>query len=231
MIAGMGETEPPRPQRFAVKPSLIFDPDGQGEAEPQTIYEMKTPTAREVADLLAIEQDLVFVRDSCALLLDLPVHDAYVRGVLVRALWSSALVAYVRCFATGNRLGLKEADVEAISPEAVAFHRAMKEVRRKHIAHSVNPMEVIKIGVMIGDHEERYNGLAVTGVAHWEPDPESAVDMCRLADALIGVVRARAEQQTTPLVEEAKNTDMTTIKRWRKMVVERGPIDPATVRG
>lgn len=227
-MAVMADTEPPSPKRYVVKFNLNFDLDNpDAEGEPQTIYEMDTPIARQVADLLAIQHDLMFVQDACSMLLSLPVDDDGARLVLARSLWSSALVAYVRCFAGGVRRGLKEADVKRIPGNPIAIHRALKAVRDKHVAHSVNPMEVIKIGVMVGDEEERINGWTQITVAHWETDPRNAVNLYRLAEGLLAVVKQRLDKATPVLDKTTKDIDLNTIKTWPQVTYERIDYDPA----
>jgi hypothetical protein len=152
MIFAADEPRVSRGERYALNLHLTSDPDDAGDVAPQTVYEMRTPAAREVADLLAMQQDLTFVWEACDLLLDLPTDEPGLQALLTRALWSSALIAYARCFATGKRLGLKDDDVRRVpnGDEAVKFHRKLLDLRNKHIAHSVNPLEFIKIGVMVG---------------------------------------------------------------------------------
>jgi hypothetical protein len=76
--------------------NLSSDPDGSSPGEPQVVYSMTSVEAKEVADLLAIQLHLNFVRKACRLLQDLPaMADSGVRHTLIRALGSSALVAYI----------------------------------------------------------------------------------------------------------------------------------------
>jgi hypothetical protein len=226
-----------------VEPAGLSPRDGVGcsdpeddKVEPQTVYEMRTPDAREVADLLAVQQDLTYVWEACDLLLDLPTDDPGLRKLLTRALWSSALVAYARCFATGKRLGFNDDDVQRVAKgnKAVKFHRKMLDLRNEHIAHSVNPLEFIKIGIMVGslsrDDEEGVTGLVTLFGADWKPHPTSIDSLSRLAEGLLGVVMDRAEEQTPALRETAQETGLETIKRWPELVFERGSIDPAAVR-
>lgn len=231
----MTDPEFPLDERYALNLRLTSDPD-DGDVEPQAVYEMRTPAARAVADLLAIQQDLTFVWEACDLLLELPTDDPALRRLLTRALWSSALVAYARCFGTGKRLGLSEDDVRRAPSgnEAVEFHRKMRDLRSKHIAHSVNPLEFIKIGIMVGalsrDAEEGVTGLVTLLAAEWEPHPTNIENLRRLAEALLSVVMERAEQQTAALREAAGNMGLDTIKQWPELAYERGPVDPGTVR-
>lgn len=222
-------------ERYVLNLRLSSERD-EADVKPQTVFEMRTPDARAVADLLAIRQDLTFVWEACDLLLDLPTDDPGLRPVLTRALWSSALIAYARCFATGKRLGLNDEDVRRVpkGTEAFEFHRKMLELRNKHIAHSVNPLEFIKIGIMVGslrrEDDEGITGLAALFGASWDPHPTSVDSLRRLAEALLEVVMNRAEEQTPALREAAEKMGLEAVKRWPELVYEEGAVDPGTVR-
>jgi hypothetical protein len=142
----------------------------------------------------------------------------------------------VRCFDTGNRLGLGEEDIRRVSrsDETVEFHRKMRELRSKHVAHSVNPLEFIKMGIMVGtlspNDEEGATGLITLSSAEWEPHPTNLNGLRRLAAGLLGVVVDGAEEQTSALREAVDEIGLDRIKRWPELVYRRGPVDPGTVR-
>lgn len=230
----MEESESSSTERYVLNPRLTSGHD-DGDGHPQKVHAMSTPAARAVADLLAIQKDLEFVSEACHLLLDLPSGNPRLHATWSRALWSSALVAYARCFATGKRLGLTTEDVQRVpnGPHAVAFHGKMIELRNKHIAHSVNPLESINIGVMVGtltDDEERVTGLATTFSAEWKPHLTNVHGLRRLGVELLATVADRVQGETTALRQAVGELPIETIKRWPEVVHERGPVDPGTVR-
>lgn len=235
IISPMEESESSSAKRYVLNPRLTTGQD-DGDGHPQKVYSMRTPAARAVADLLAIQQDLNFVSEACDLLLDLPSVDPRLHATLARALWSSALVAYARCFATGKRLGLTTDDVQRVpnGTQAVEFHGKMIDLRNKHIAHSVNPLEFIKIGVMVGslsgDDEERVTGLATIFGAEWEPHPANVDGLRRLGVELLAAVAARIQKETPALRQAVGEQPIEAIKQWPEVVHERGPVDPGTVR-
>jgi hypothetical protein len=230
-IAVMTDTEPRGSKRYAVKFNLNFDLDNPDAAgEPRTIYEMDTPIARQVADLLEIQHDLAFVQGACSMLLFLSIDYDEARLALARSLWSSAFIAYLRCFAGGSASGLKQADVKRIPGNVIATLRALKAVRDKHVAHSVNPMGIIKIGVMVGEEEERFNGWTQITVAHWETNPRNALNLYRLAEGLQAVVTERLDKATPVLDKMAKEIGLDTIKTWPEVTYEQGDYDPVADR-
>jgi len=111
---------------------------------------LKSDKATEMADYHAILLDLGFVMQCCTellVLLEKPKQD----GPHVRALFTAALVAYVRCFSTGVRSAKVNPDIFASIEGALQRHQSIKDMRDKHIAHSVNAFEDTSIGAVLSD--------------------------------------------------------------------------------
>src|SRR3954470_18439408 len=70
---GMTDDEDRR-QRYSFVPRLS-EPEVEDDGEPQDVYALESADARELADLLAIQQDLNFVGEACDTLLDLLADD------------------------------------------------------------------------------------------------------------------------------------------------------------
>ena len=58
--------------------------------------------------------------------------------VVPQALWSSALVAYARCFGKGKRLGLTSEDVSGLplEGEVMKYHKWLLEERNRTVNHA-----------------------------------------------------------------------------------------------
>lgn len=74
-------------------------------------------------------------------------------------------MAYARCFGTGKRAALTERVFDGIQGRdctAVEAHRLYKDLRDKHVAHSVNPFEQVKIGLVLSpsSREPTVEGVA-----------------------------------------------------------------------
>ena len=63
-----------------------------------------------------------------------------------QALWSSALVAYARCFGKGRRFGLATEDVRnlPLHGAVMKFHKWVIEERNKLTVHPADPFEAAK---------------------------------------------------------------------------------------
>ena len=144
--------------------------------------------AQLLADMDSVRQDLSFVIEFGKRLVSLS-KEGSDDHVLIRCLWNAALVAYVRCFSTGKRrFGLKEAMVAGLPGDPVGFHRWLKNMRDKHVAHAVNPFEEVSIGLVLSqsDKPER----SVLGVARlsksWlTPDVQGIENLVKFAQFLI----------------------------------------------
>lgn len=158
-----------------------------GDDIPQAV--VRFDEARQFADAVSILSDLGFVIDSLSRLIDLLSGDD-VDGVLARALWTSALVVYVRCFATGKRAPLTDEVFDGIrGPEhsAAEVHSYFKNMRDKHIAHSVNPFEQVTVALMLSpetaDHREveGVGTLTMHQVSGSSEGAQSLLELARIA--------------------------------------------------
>jgi hypothetical protein len=113
---------------------VVAGTDDTSPQVPGLTVALDIPSARILADQASIIQDLQFVMDSCKRLLtelERPEHDR--DGVVPQALWSSALVAYARCFGKGRRPGLATEDVRnlPLHGAVMKFHEWIIEERDK----------------------------------------------------------------------------------------------------
>lgn len=114
------------------------------------IAEVDYSEAQEFADLTSILQDLNACIKTCQRLIriiDQPEPDP----ILEESLWTASLIRYARCFATGKRFGLSEEFLANLNGDPIGAHRYYINMRNKNIAHSVNPFEQVKIGLLLSD--------------------------------------------------------------------------------
>jgi hypothetical protein len=97
-------------------------------------------------------------------------------------------VKYVRCFTTGKRFGL-DLSVFDDSDGARDTHQYFKDMRDKHVVHSVNPFEDASVGVVLrGDPRRRVSrGRAERGQ---DTDPAGTVTKPKHEDATVNVNRS-----------------------------------------
>jgi len=89
--------------------------DAASPEKPMLTVGLDVPSAYILADQAAIVQELQFVIDCCKRLLgELAADEEERDGVLPLALWSSAVIAYARCFSKGKKFGLTNEDVQKL---------------------------------------------------------------------------------------------------------------------
>jgi hypothetical protein len=110
------------------------------------------PSAQVLADQAVIIQDLQFVMECCKrLLTELARPEDERDPVVPVALWSAALVAYARCFATGQRFGLTADDVTSVplQGEVLSYHKWVVRERNTATRHPANPFDAAVVGAAL----------------------------------------------------------------------------------
>src|SRR5437868_2241735 len=91
------------------------------------MFELQLDSARRLASLVSVHQDVDFAI-SCLERLQTQIGSTERDVMLETCLWSSALVAYCRCFAEGKRHGLSEKLFLNLPGDALGVHRYMKKM-------------------------------------------------------------------------------------------------------
>lgn len=169
--------------------------------------------ARRLADLGGIQQDLLFVRGALTRLAGI-INRQDADLILIQAYWTAALVVYVRCFATGKRCGLSESIFDGIDGDgttAIEVHRHFKDLRDKHVAHSVNPFEQVEVGLVLTAPEtgerkvEGVATLAMKLVSLTREGVESLLELTRIAGKWVA---AEGGQLESAVLEAGKALDV-----------------------
>ena len=172
------------------------------------------PSARILADQASVIQDLQFVMDCCKrLLTELARPEEDRDGVVPQALWSSALVAYARCFGKGRSSGLATDDVRNLPLQGAVmkFHTWVIEECGKLTAHPVDPFEAAKIGVVLsppGQKERRVEGIAIFSASRVLIDVTGVRQLGGLASELAKQTAGRAQEQQDSVLTDAQQLDM-----------------------
>jgi hypothetical protein len=183
-------------------------PDGMIEHRVVGIDDLSS--AARLSDLISVKHDLQYVLWICDRLSreDLE-HE---ESSLVRALWSAALVGYFRCFSHGKRQGLNS-DLflePGVDENAVAAHEYLRSMRNKHIAHSVNPFERIRMAATMlppGAEGERISGLLTLTLWHLSESIEGIANLRNLSIAALGWVEKQLSVLGDQVLAEARRVD------------------------
>jgi hypothetical protein len=184
---------------------------------PALTVALDTPAARILADQASIINDLQFVMDCCKRLLtelDKPQEDR--DGVVPQALWSSALVAYGRCFSEDRRSGLTIDDIQNLPLQGAVmkFHTWVIEEHGKLIAPSADPFEAATIGAALsppGQGKRRVQGIAIFSASRVLIDVIGVRQLGGLASELAKQTAQKAEKQQGSVLKDAQRLDLDTL--------------------
>lgn len=192
------------------QPSATSGPSGT--ALPTVALDL--PSAQLLADYASVLQDLRYVQECCKRLLKVLAEPENQRdGIVLKALWSAALVAYARCFASGKRFGLSNENVQALplEGEVSEFHQWLINMRNKHVAHSVNPFEIVKVGAVLSAPDApqmQVEGIATLSMEYMLPDETGVRQLGGLAAALANQVAQRGQAQQEIVLNETRQLNV-----------------------
>lgn len=168
--------------------------------------ELRTPEAEHLGDLSLIVLDLRSTIDICRRLIE-ELQKGEQDGVLIEALWTAALVKYTRCFATGKRLGLDEKIFEHFEGDPLGTHGYFIDMRNKHVAHSVNLFEEVRVGVVLSApsaEARKVEGVAVLTRKLISAEVDGVRNLITLASTLHKRVAELAKQEQDDLLKWAQ---------------------------
>lgn len=175
------------------------------------------PSAQTLADQASIIQDLQFVMDCCKrLLTELARPEEDRDRVVPQALWSSALVAYARCFSKGRRFGLATEDVRnlPLHGAVMKFHKWVIEERNKLTTQPTDPFEAAKVGAALsppGQAERRVEGIAIFSASHVLIDVIGVRQLGGLASELAKQTAEKAQEQQDSVLADAQQLNIDTL--------------------
>jgi hypothetical protein len=167
---------------------------------PSTVRRLDGPEAGELASLAAVFEDLQYVLRCCEhLVTALNSPDSGPVRVdtdmaLVEALWTGALIGYVRCF-SGRTSVLTDKDLDELKLDGNVseFHGMVKKLRDHYASRHVNPREAFTIGAA-QSNEGRPTGVAVISTPRPIVDDTTVRLLGRVAYALSGLIDARMQK-------------------------------------
>jgi hypothetical protein len=167
---------------------------------PNTVRQLDLPEATELARLAAVFEDLQYVLRCCEHLVtalnapDTGPVQVETDSALVEALWTGALIGYVRCF-TPRTPVLTEDDLALLKldGDVTAFHGMVKKLRDHYASRHVNPREAFTIGAAQAN-DGKPNGVAVVSTPRPIVDDTTVRLLGRIAYGLSGLVDARMQE-------------------------------------
>jgi hypothetical protein len=188
-------------------------PAGAGPAPELTeVRRLSLPEADDLVRVSAVFEDLQHVLRCCEHLVGALGSPAAARpggdadGALVEALWTSALVAYARCFSEETQV-LSSADLDALElpGEVTAFHDALLRLRDHYASRHVNPRETLSVGAAAS--EGAPVGVAVVSAPHPSVDDTTVRQLGRIAYSLSGLLDGRMREMQDRVLGRARQLD------------------------
>ena len=184
---------------------------------------LDVPSARILAGQASIIQDLQFTMDCCKRLLtevDKPEEDR--DPLLPLALWSSAVMAYGRCFGKGKRYVLSAENVKnlPLHGAVLKFHHWVLEERDKLAAHAANPTPAAQVGAALsapGQKDRRVEGIVIFASSHVLIDATGVRQLGGLASELAKQTAEKAQEQQDIVLKDAQQLDLDALYRQPKL--------------
>lgn len=160
---------------------------------PSTVRRFEGAEAGRLAAQAGVFEDLQYVLRCCEHLVTAlapPQPDT----AFVEALWTGALLGYVRCF-SGRQAVLTEADLKELQldGDVTAFHNMVKKLRDHYASRHVNPREAFTIGAAQAN-DGKPTGIAVVSTPRPIVDETTVRLLGRVAYALSGLIDARMQK-------------------------------------
>ena len=172
------------------------------------------PSAQVLADQASIISELQFVMDCCKrLLTELDKPEEERDQLMPLALWSSAVLAYGRCFSKGKRFTLSNDDVKNLPLHGVVmkFHQWVLEERDKLAARAANPAEGAKVGAALSPPEQkdrRVEGIVIFASSHEVVNDVGVRQLGGLASELAKLTADKAQEQQDVVLKDAQQLNL-----------------------
>ena len=186
---------------------------------PMPTVAIDVPSAQVLADQASIISELQFVMDCCKrLLADLAKPEEERDPLMPLALWSSAVLAYGRCFSKGKRFTLSNDDVRnlPLHGAVMKFHQWILEERDKLAARAANPAEGAKVGAALSPPEQkdrRVEGIVIFASSREVVDDTGVRQLGGLASELAKQTAEKAQEQQDVVLKDAQQLDLDSLYR------------------
>lgn len=167
--------------------------------KPVPLRQFKSIKTSEMEDLIAAGHDIQYVTFLTKKASDIVESEM---DFLSRMYFENALITYARPFASGVRTRLQAKDIFSTSDGALDYHVYLVEQRNKLVAHSVNPFEETKVGVLVSSDGILMGIGNLSGrlVAFTKRDYQQ---FNRLANAALEFINTKLKQLEQDVLEEA----------------------------
>ena len=181
---------------------------------PMPTVALDVPSARVLADQASIIAELQFVMDCCKRLLpELAKPEEERDQLMPLAMWSSAVLAYGRCFSKGRRFALATEDVKELPLQGAVmkFHEWVLEERDKLAARAANPAEGARVGAALsppGQEKRQVEGIVIFASSHEVVNDTGVRQLGGLASELARQTAEKAQEQQDVVLKDAQQLNL-----------------------
>lgn len=183
-------------------------------AAPAELRALGGPTPAALADLTARFEELETVLLCCDRLVA-ELASPRTDPVVVEAVWTTILLSYGRCFATGSTgSALTEDDLNAVeeNSEILAWHKVLLQLRDHYTDRETNPRERFSVGVALAE-DGSADGVGITSVRQPLVDDVTVRQAGKVAYALRKVLDERITAAQGRVFTQVKGMSSSTLGR------------------
>jgi len=187
-------------------------------APPDELRRVATPTASALAEQLATFEELQTVLRCCERLVS-DLAAAEPDDVVLEGVWTTALLSYGRCFATGQAgTALTEADLTAtkLQGDVLKWHSVLLQMRDYYTDGCVNPRERFSVGVAL-DGDGAASGVGMTSARQPSVDDLTVRQTGAIAYALSALVDERIAAQQEKVFEQVKKLSKAELSKLTRL--------------
>jgi len=176
--------------------------------------------ALHLRDVVSVEKDLLETKSFLEYLLTtFPDNDTFLP--YHSALWNASLISFFKCFSTGVRkYSIKKEIFCDLKREKINFYNHLKEIRDKHIAHSVSSLDEVMVGVMLHPRTHKFLGITDMSIRHVMMPKEGVESFLSLVNLAVKHVEQDYQKAQTDLENEISSISPEIMKAWEDFEYE-----------
>jgi hypothetical protein len=198
--------------------------EGQG---PDEVLQLSGDEAAALADLAAVFEELQTALVCCErLMAELGQKNGQEPDtVTIESLWTTTLLCYARCFATGaehgTRLSEEDLDATGLQGKVREWHAMLLRLKAHYADPVTNPRESFSVGAS-QDAEGDPNGIAITSNPEPVPDEQTVRQTGAIAYALSKLIDERVSERQKALLASTQAMSSDELAKLPRIQVNAG---------
>jgi hypothetical protein len=190
----------------------LTEPHSQPVEPRNYVASIQGKFAGTICDLVSIQEDLTFARDTAVkCLADMPPGEpqsgqqaSSEQAMMAKAVWSASLTSYRRAFAVGRghvvpkaqRFDIQGLREEQLSPAQKATDLELRDIIDKHIAHRTSDLEQMRLLIFLNPPPlpRGVAGVGPFSIHHLSPKRELVEALIEICDVLLAPINQAINQ-------------------------------------